>query len=421
MCAADQVLCRKPGVAPPPGDKCGCSKYIGGACKRAQVFCSQAMNSPDMRQCKLPNSAGECGDGWEKCGGGSGLQLPCKAGKCIDVDKILPLIAKPLNILYKFIKIHSVCPASVSDKSKTVAQQKANGCAYRAYTCGGTERPIGSCCGEFRNGAKRGDEVVCRKNTMEQGIFKCMRPNGGDGKCPGDHSKCGLELVWPSQFPMEPVVVTFVIPARFWFLYQMIMFKASKGLKGFVQLNAQTPGRRAEAQQVEDDLIDAFDNTNQNIGQPVSLPSDMTEDDALDVILDPNAIVKNNENASPAPAGPSTPGSNDEDDNSSMIGAIIGAVLGSLAVVGVIAGFAMNRKKKVSWTDAAVRREDDAVNMTDITTAPVQPQAYLELQKGSPGLLAPSSGASPMGARKSPSQSQLSGGLAGSAPEEIAL
>ena len=51
--------------------------------------------------------------------------------------------------------------------------------------------PTNTCgCDEYRNGASASDAVTCKKNQQEQGRWKCMPPNSGDGLCPGDHTQC---------------------------------------------------------------------------------------------------------------------------------------------------------------------------------------------------------------------------------------
>ena len=45
-------------------------------------------------------------------------------------------------------------------------------------------------CQQYRNGAAATDNNICRKNSREQGKWLCMPANSGDGRCPGDHTKC---------------------------------------------------------------------------------------------------------------------------------------------------------------------------------------------------------------------------------------
>eukprot|EP00756_Hemistasia_phaeocysticola_P012172 Hpha_TRINITY_DN15176_c0_g3::TRINITY_DN15176_c0_g3_i1::g.127723::m.127723 len=447
-CAPGQILCRKPKAVPTAGSKCGCSKYTGNADARQTQFCTKQMNwGPDMKLCKPLNGNGQCPTGWELCGGSTAVQLTCKPGKCNNLPAISVAVTKPLNIPGSWFTVHSVCTSTVckNGKCKTITDKKANGCAVREYKCGNDWNVLP--CGEYRNGAKRGDLKVCRKNKKERGIYKCMRPNPGDGKCPGDHTLCTSELRFPGvtsrhaeALANEEVVVDVALcseehgnsedcPRRTTRL-QSATDKAAKGAPVMRRGPPGTTSRRAHAQADEDDKL--LQSTFSKPATVVNMAADVTSDSLPKVYVDPDTELKNNEDPNAAsPDGPSPPeGPSSEEDEGSSVGGIIAAVLGGMIAIGLIAGFVVHKKNKVSWTDVAVRR-GSASDMAAVSTPEVKPgSSYLEMQgktsslgTSSPkGLLGPGSSGSP---RKSPSVGPLGAPLAGTGagapPAEIAL
>ncbi|KAK3242005.1 hypothetical protein CYMTET_48283 [Cymbomonas tetramitiformis] len=59
-------------------------------------------------------------------------------------------------------------------------------------------------CDEYRNGANAEDMELCFKE--EEGVGKCMPPNSGDDRCPGDHLRCSKSnsTSTPGRPPARP-------------------------------------------------------------------------------------------------------------------------------------------------------------------------------------------------------------------------
>eukprot|EP01062_Namystynia_karyoxenos_P069337 TRINITY_DN64849_c0_g1_i1.p1 TRINITY_DN64849_c0_g1~~TRINITY_DN64849_c0_g1_i1.p1 ORF type:complete len:4109 (+),score=1223.61 TRINITY_DN64849_c0_g1_i1:127-12327(+) len=409
-CGDDQVLCRRPQAQPPAGDRCGCTKFRRGAERRHSSFCTKDNIWANTKDCVPPNQQGGCDQGYTLCGGKPVQTLTCKAGQCTDPTKTAGTIGGGANVVPSVVTIHSICPASACSapgSCSTLDLKRKAGCAVSEFSCGNSWVP--NACDRFRNGAKQGDGVVCRKK--EGRYYLCMPPNRGDKKCPGDHDRCEYKVNMQKTsarhahaLANEDVTVDFGFGG----------LGGDDAAAASNQLNSQLQITQAEGVPAGDDALKAFTGS---AATQASAP-DATSATVVVPELDPNVPAPGNPGGTGTTGGSASgggtsggaAGDGDGDDGSSA-GGIIGAVAGGVVLVAGVAAFALHRRSKVTWADVAVRRESVGEIQVTSPTGDKGAASYQEMQgKPAPAGGSPSSPSGGLGPTSgSPRASLLAG------------